>query len=316
MYMKRNIRFASLPLLLATIVVAQAAEPTFEAASVRASGGSSGARVPASGLKSGGPGTNDPGRIVYRGVPFMWLLMDAYGVEADAISGPAWATTFGGSDARFDVQATLRPGANAGQLALMLRGLLIERFHLAVHRLARQTAGYSLVIGKSGPRMKQSRGRVGESEQGVAVAGGGYNPNSFEADGFPRLFPGRNEGGTISAEGVVRMRFRDYTVGQLADQLSYALGARVRDDTSLNERYDFTFEFVPPGPGAVGLRLVMQAPADRHLMFIKAPSESQLESAPILSSALEKQLGLKLEARKITIDGLVIDHVDKTPVEN
>jgi len=31
---------------------------------------------------------------------------------------------------------------------------------------------------------------------------------------------------------------------------------------------------------------------------------------------MEKQLGLKLEATKIPVDTLVIDHVEKTPTEN
>lgn len=46
------------------------------------------------------------------------------------------------------------------------------------------------------------------------------------------------------------------------------------------------------------------------------PNAGQLDSVPIVSSAMEKQLGLKLEAAKIAGDTLVIDHVEKTPTEN
>jgi uncharacterized protein (TIGR03435 family) len=241
--------------------------------------------------------------------------MDAYRVPLDQISGPDWATKIVGTDAHYDIQATLPGGVNAQQLASMLQNLLAERFHLAVHHQTKQVTGYFLVVAKSGPKLKESPGPVAQSERGVAGPDGGYNPNNFEADGFPRLFPGKNRGATMS-HGVVRMRFRDFTTEQLADELASSLAARVNDDTSLAGKYDFTFEVEPVGSGIAAARLVMGAPTDRNLMFINPPDESQSASPPVFSSALEKQLGLKLEAKKITIDLLVIDHVDKIPVEN
>jgi uncharacterized protein (TIGR03435 family) len=46
------------------------------------------------------------------------------------------------------------------------------------------------------------------------------------------------------------------------------------------------------------------------------PIPAQQDAVPIISSAMEKQLGLKLEATKVPVDTLVIDHVEKTPTEN
>lgn len=46
------------------------------------------------------------------------------------------------------------------------------------------------------------------------------------------------------------------------------------------------------------------------------PDLGQQDALPIISSAMEKQLGLKLQAIKVPIDTLVIDHVEKTPTEN
>ena len=43
---------------------------------------------------------------------------------------------------------------------------------------------------------------------------------------------------------------------------------------------------------------------------------NQLDSLRIVSSAMEKQLGLKLEASKVAVDMLVIDYVEKTPTDN
>lgn len=44
--------------------------------------------------------------------------------------------------------------------------------------------------------------------------------------------------------------------------------------------------------------------------------EGQLDAVSTISSAMERQLGLKLEASKIPVDTLVIDHVERTPIEN
>jgi uncharacterized protein (TIGR03435 family) len=174
-----------------------------------------------------------------------------------------------------------------------------------------------LLVAKSGPRLKESRGPIADTERGVAESNGGYklNNSNLEADGFPRLYPWTNVG-VATLNGVIRMRFRDYTMGQLTDYLSNTLGARIKDDTSLGEKYDFTLEFSPPDYGIARIRAVMPTPRDRNLMFINAPDDSQLACAPILSSALEKQSGLRLEAKKVTVDVLVIDHVDKLPIAN
>jgi len=47
-----------------------------------------------------------------------------------------------------------------------------------------------------------------------------------------------------------------------------------------------------------------------------APEAEDPPGAPTLFSALEKQLGLKLEKSKIQLDVMVIDHMDKQPTEN
>jgi uncharacterized protein (TIGR03435 family) len=230
------------------------------------------------------------------------------------ISGPDWATTYRTGD-RYDIQATLQPSATPEQFASMLRKLFVERFNLVVHHQPKQVQGYSLVVAKSGLKIRESQGVDTEAEHIAKRADGGFNPNSFEADGFPRLFPGRSYGGTVK-NGAVLLRFRDSTMALFADKLAFALAARVRDATSLQAKYDFTFEFSPPEKGQSAVRAMMPLPSDPTLTFINPPDETQLESPPIISSALEKQLGLRLQAEKITMDSLVIDHADKMPKEN
>ena len=89
------------------------------------------------------------------------------------------------------------------------------------------------------------------------------------------------------------------TLDQVAFFLSGTLGRPVLDKTGLNGRYDFELDltsFVRPGPGASG--------------------EAPPEPITILQTALPKQLGLRLEARRMPVEMLVIDHIAKAPVEN
>jgi uncharacterized protein (TIGR03435 family) len=311
----------SLSILAATLglraLPAQDAKLNFEVASVRPSG-----PVPPGmpqipgGRIVGGPGTNDPGRISYERVPFQQLIMAAYGVQRDQVKGPDWATTDDiRAAARFDISAKVPPGTTKEQISTMLQSLLAERFQLSLHHETVQFPGYALVVAKGGSKLKESAGLLGESERKAAIPG----PVNLqtEKDGFPELFPGRNMGGTFK-DGIVRIRFRDYPLFDLTQQLSFALAAHLIDRTGLSGKYDFTLEFRTPENGAmvaIGATLPLAsgqtAPLNKN-----GPNPGQLDAVPIISSAMEKQLGLKLEAAKIAVDTLVIDHVEKTPTEN
>ncbi len=57
---------------------------------------------------------------------------------------------------RYEITATMPPGTTKEQVRLMLRNLLVERFHLAVHHEARNFPGYELTVAKDGPKLKES----------------------------------------------------------------------------------------------------------------------------------------------------------------
>jgi len=304
-------------LLVASILLAQDTKLQFEVASVRPSG-----PVPRgtpqfpAGRSSGGPGTNDPQRITYERVPLLQLLMNAYGVSPDQIAGPGWATTDDlGEAARFDISAKLPAGATKEQATIMLQNLLAERLQLTLHRKTIEASDYALLLGKGGSKLKESTGPIRDSER-KAVAPG---PIQLEAqkDGFPELFPGHNMGGTFQ-DGVARMRFRDYPLVDLAQQLSQALAVRIVNQTGLSGKYDFKLEFDLAAEAAgVGLLVKLPlTPGQPARMNKSVPDLGQQDALPIISSAMEKQLGLKLQAIKVPIDTLVIDHVEKTPTEN
>lgn len=269
------------------------------------------------GRVGGGPGTPSPERFTYERATIRQLLMAAYGVQRDRIKGPDWATADAANGgALFDIVAKVPPGATQAQVATMLQNLLKERFKLSLHRETVQSSGFALVVARGGSKLKTSAGPLREPEQGT-VGARGFVDLQFENDGFPKLSPGRAMGGTFTG-GTVRMRFRDYPLSDLVQQFSFALGLHMIDRTGLSERYDFTLEFTPPETGSqVGILATLPlAPGQTAPLNADGPNPGQLDSVPVVSSAMERQLGLKLEATRIAVDVLVIDRVEKTPTEN
>ena len=90
-----------------------------------------------------------------------------------------------------------------------------------------------------------------------------------------------------------------------ADVLSRQLGRLVVDKTGLKGEYDFTLKWTPDeGPG-------QPCAAVRPEMPRRRPDAS----GPTIFTALQEQLGLKLETQKGPVDTIVIDHVER-PSEN
>jgi len=97
------------------------------------------------------------------------------------------------------------------------------------------------------------------------------------------------------------LRAKSATLDQLTMFLSGPLRTPVIDMTGLKGRYDFEFD--------LSSFLNQRQPAP--------PGESeQVDPISILQAALPQQLGLKLESRKMPVDLLVIDHVEKLPTQN
>ncbi len=91
------------------------------------------------------------------------------------------------------------------------------------------------------------------------------------------------------------------TLAGLADMLSrssFGLDRQVYDRTCLPGNYDFTLTYEPPQPVSAG-----------------AGTASEVSDRPSIYTALEEQLGLRLERSKGQVDVLVIDHVER-PSEN
>ena len=282
---------------------------TFEVASVKPAAPIIGNRIAV--MLRGGPGTPDPGQITYTNVTVKNVLTAGYGVKSFQISGPGWLDS-----ERYDIVAKVPRGATKAEFMVMLQNLLAERFKLTLHREKKDLPMYALVVGKNGPKLKES---VDEPKVGDPAADGPPLPPGklpMGKDGFPVLPPGAGGRGSTSMvlmNGNARMTANRQPMAGLAEMLSGQLDLPVVDMTELKGNYDFTLYFAPEG--LAGMRLPAGLPPP-PVVEPPAANAPEAQSSPNLFTALQEQLGLKLEQRKGPVELLVIDHLEKTPVEN
>ncbi len=273
-------------ILLALVGVSSIAlgQPTakfeFEVATVKPAAPLTGRSTP-----RGGPGTNDPEQVHYTYVSVKNLLLLAYGLPTLQITGPAWIDS-----ERFDVNAKLAPGTTKEQVNVMLQNLLADRFKLVVHREMREVPIYELTVGKNGPKIKPY---VEDPNEPTYELG----KPTFGKDGVPLVRPG----GVMFTMGPGPKTFtaRKQSMAQLCTTLAIELERPVVDKTSLTGDYDYKLTYLPT-----------QAPAQAATQAEK-PSD-----APDVFTAVQEQLGLKLESKKGSIEMLVVDSGQRTPTEN
>jgi uncharacterized protein (TIGR03435 family) len=191
----------------------------------------------------------------------------------------------------------------------MLLNLLKERFHLTFHREKKEFDMYTLVVAKGGSKLKEAAPPDGPLPPPPQL-GTRAVPAPVDRDGFPQLPAGRSNAQGQTKNGVMRMTFRMSTPQALLSFLQFNLGnSRSVDQTGLTGKYDFTLEFSQAGlPGPGGRGGLTAGPA--------GAGEEVGDPAPDLFTAVEKQLGLKLEKSKTQLDVVVVDHMDKEPTAN
>jgi uncharacterized protein (TIGR03435 family) len=187
---------------------------------------------------------------------------------------PSWAE----SD-RYDVIAKGKPGATPAEQAEMWRALLADRMKFAAQYETRDKAGYNLVMARPdrrlGPGLTPSTLDCTQSLPAPADprSAGLTRCNAF---GFDR-------DGTMHAGGVAMSNF--------ATMLTRTAGRPVVDRTGLSGMY------------AVTMRFQQTAPRPETV-----PSP---DDPPSVFTALQEQLGLKLESATIEARVLVIDHIER-----
>jgi bla regulator protein blaR1 len=232
------------------------------------------------------------GRFTTRNESLRDIIMFAYDAKSTSqISGcPDWVVS-----SLFDIDAKEDEATAAAlhkmptdervrQVKLMVQTLLAERFQLKVSREMKEIPVYALVIAKRGPKLTQSEAPF---EKGVPPAAGtrrlgiGFN-----------VSPGELRG--------INATLDMFASGPLSE-MPETEERVVVNKTGLTGHYDFILKWTPENPsqGAAG-------PGD-----LAPPSSQSDSSAPGLFTALEEQLGLKLESQKGSVETLVIDHIQR-----
>lgn len=309
-------------LLLAIVCCAQQpdSQVTFEVASIKPSAPPEGGRM-VMGAR-GGPGSADPIRFTASNFSLSSLISMAYDLKSYQLSAPSWL-----NGERFDIVAKVPPGATREQFRLMLQNLLAERFKLVIHRETKELPMFDLVVGKGGPKFKESADQTDSAPAGAPPPppGGGPMQMKMGKDGLPEMPAGRTM--MMMMGGRARMTAYKETMQWLATRLSTSAGRPVMDATGLTKKYDFTLDFAPEGggmgPGGMappagggggGAMVIMaQVPGPGGP---SGHTASDAESVPTLATALQEQLGLKLESKKGPVEMIVVDKIEKVPTEN
>jgi uncharacterized protein (TIGR03435 family) len=256
--------------------------PAFEAASIR-------------GSQSNGPHIQmiRGDRFISPNATVRELIRAAYLVEDVQITGgPGWTD----SDS-FAIEATTGPGATADSARSMLRTLLTDRFKLATHTEQRDLPGFMLI--------SSGRARTDDLRPSGAQCAPIRPPRDVSLPPPPPPPPPGStvipltagtmlsKCGSLLAPGYLSARM--VTMEQFAIYFSRILRRPIVDRTNLKGLFDIDLVYQMEFQGPVPLPLSPDAPS--------------------LFTALQEQLGLKLETQRVPTDVIVIDRVER-PTEN
>jgi uncharacterized protein (TIGR03435 family) len=290
--------------------------PTFEVASVKPAAPLDRSRILSGQMHVGM--RIDAARVDIGSMSLADLIRVAYGVKAYQVSGPDWMAS-----ERFDVLAKLPDGASREQVPAMLQALLAERFKLTAHRESKEHAVYALVVGKNGPKLKESPPDADAPAGGAPVAGYDANPQvriSGRGENTQVAISGGQIGTahmSVGPNGSMHLEAPKMTMAALADTLSRFFDRPVVDLTEIKGSYQVAMDLSMQDLRIAAQNFGMMA-AGMGGGRGGANPQTDAASDPGGLSVFEavQQLGLKLEPRKVPIELIVIDHLDKAPTEN
>jgi uncharacterized protein (TIGR03435 family) len=234
------------------------------------------------------------GRYEIKNASMADLVRIAYGFDADKIlGGPNWLELD-----RYDLAAKLPNETTPETQKLMLQALLGERFKLAVHKDTKPLPSYALVAGRK-PQMKEA---AGTEETGCHPQTSSAAPSP--EGGVSRLMmmgpDGKTTTLTLGPGMTVTYECRNVTMQQFVGNLRGMIGANLgttplTDGTGLKGAWNFDLRY--------------------SMSLMGGPPQDQSERIP-LRTAIEKQLGLKMEEREVPTPVLVVDSVERTPADN
>ena len=287
-----------MPLLFVVLALAGLVAQSADTAKPAASASFDVASVRQSPPPTGGPmvmtfGPRAGGRWLSQNAPFLSIIRSAYpafALPGQIVGGPAWVNT-----ERFDIDARAAGEPSREVMAEMLKQLLADRFKLKVHSEPREVDVYALVLarpdGRLGPGLRKPAVdcEAIEAERKKAIAAGAP-PLQAPPSSPPK--PGeRPQCGALSSSmnGVQRVATGGTAIGAVLLPIQTVVGRPVLDRTGLTGRFDIELQFAGTGP----------------------LTNADTPDAPAsVFTAVQEQLGLKLEPRKEKMDVLVIDQIE------
>lgn len=265
---------------------ASAPTPKFEVASIRPCKEEPGQR-------SGG-GNSSPGRLNVKCASLKGLINQAYllfasgqfrvGLPPPIEGGPAWINS-----EHYEINARAESSVSLDMMnGPMLQALLEDRFKLRLHRETRDVPVYALTVAKSGLRLQPFK-------EGSCTPVDRTQFAPFSAPPTPdQILKNCHARGTREGPNL-KVEAQGMTIDEFAKIFldTHALGRPVIDKTGIAGRFDFHLEYAPDSG---------------------VPSDDPA-GGPSIFTALQEQLGLKLESAKGPGEFLVIDYVEK-PSEN
>lgn len=220
------------------------------------------------------------------------IIVLAWRVQPFQISGgPAWLDSV-----HYDVVAKPAAKPQQTEIPLMLQSLLEDRFQLMLHHETKELPIYALVVARKDGKLGS---RLTKSKEGSCTPPDASKPP-------PLLKPGERPtlgcGGSMMGPGGVTAV--SVPIANLVPGLSRLLGRTVVDKTGLPGNFDINLEWTPDDSQSSQF-LPPDAPRP-------APSNA---AGPSIFTALQEQLGLKLESQKGPVDVLIIERAEK-PSEN
>jgi len=265
----------------------------------------------------------DGTRATFHYMSLKELIAYAYKLRAYEVSGPEWLVTD-----RFDIAARLPDGATKDDVPGMLRALLKERFNLATHSELTDQTVLGLVVGKSGPELKETAAKAEAIDENAPL-----QPNESKmdtADGPIRLMKNKDGSTTynMGTRGTFTLKFDTNTLSMRMEASTISMkgfavmltslgggeGRQVVDMTGVTGNYqaavDFSLMDLTSSLSAQGIE-IQTGPRSGS----SSTAATDPEGGATVSAALEK-LGLKLEKSKAKVQRLVVDQVAKMPTEN
>lgn len=236
------------------------------------------------------------GRFVAQGLPMRLLIARAFNVNnIDQIAGmPSWVDSVQVSITAkvSDYPGDGPTGMDTEFIAPLLRSLLMERFGLVWHTEQRSGTAYSLVAAK--PKLKK-------------------------ADPDSRIYCRNAPPGPNRTRNEQLLNCQNATMALFAERLQSipAINAPVDDATGINGGWDFNFSFNPIPQLMMGMvRDLAGGGRGGDAGPGGAPVAADPGGGYTIFESIEKQLGLKLEAKKKMVTVTVIDKLNQKPAEN